>query len=80
MNYYSLTKDDSKANFCIDNKDLVETYGESSEMVDTRKLESISGAKSLLKGISEDLYIENNGVYILWGRIYKQDITILKNY
>ena len=39
-------------------------------MVDTRKLESISGAKSLLKGISEDLYIENNGVYIYSGEEY----------
>ena len=39
-------------------------------MVDTRKLENISDAKSWLKGISEDLYIESNGVYIYSGEEY----------
>ena len=32
-------------------------------MIDTRKLESLSDAKSWLKSISQDLYIEKIAVY-----------------
>lgn len=43
-------------NFYTDDKNIVEAYS-GSQIVDTRKLESILDAKSLLKDISEDLFI-----------------------
>ena len=50
-------------NFYTNKKSVAKTYTGSNEIVDTRKLESVYDAKSWLKGINENLYIEGNDVY-----------------
>lgn len=74
------TKDN--VSFYTDNNNVANTYSGSSEMVDTKKLESISDAKSWLKGINNDLYIENNNIYDYDGNVvleYQNQNELLKN-
>lgn len=61
------TKDN--VSFYTDNNNVANTYSGSNEMVDTRKLESVSDAKSWLKGINDELYIDKNNVYDYDGEI-----------
>ncbi len=56
-------------NYYSNNKSVSQTYTGSNEMVDTKKLESISDAKSWLKGIDEYSYINGNTVYDYDGNV-----------
>ena len=70
-------------NYFTDSKEMSGSYADQYyEMADTKKLESISDAKSWLKGITDDLYINNNNVYDIDGELqleYKTSDELLRN-
>ena len=69
-------------NYFTNNKEMAQSYTRGTEMVDTKKLENISDAKKWLKGINDDIYIENYSVYDEYGEEllqYKNKEDLLKN-
>ena len=69
-------------NYFTNNKDMAQSYTRGNEMVDTRKLESISDAKSWLKGITDEAYIEKTSVYDEYGEkilSYDSEEELLRN-
>lgn len=50
-------------NYYTDSENVSQSYSGSTEKVDTKKLESVNDAKSWIKGINDELYINDNKVY-----------------
>lgn len=81
-NKAGFTEFNRNVNYFTNNKEVAQSYTGGTEMVDTKKLESIPDAKSWLKGINEDAYIENNKVYDYDGEeilSYNNTEDLLKN-
>ena len=69
-------------NYYTDSKNVAQSYTQGIEMVDTRKLESIPDAKSWLKGITEEAYIEGTTLYDEYGEpllTYDNEQDLLRN-
>lgn len=69
-------------NYFTNNKEVAQSYTAGIETVDTKRLESISDAKSWLKGINGDLYINDTTVYDYDGETllkYENQEDLLKN-
>ena len=81
-NKAGFTEFNRSVNYYTNNKAVAQSYTQSNEVVDTRKLESLFDAKSWLKGITEEAYIENNTVYDVDGEElikYNNTEELLKN-
>ena len=66
-NKAGFTRFNQMYNYYTDNKNVAQSYTQGDEMVDTRKLESVFDAKTWLKGITDEAYINGTTVYDEYG-------------